>query len=535
LKLGRLLDATSAQAIGFAWLHAALAPAGPYGEAIFAQLQPFAPGEEDAAKQRAERIARIAAHHDETQLDALREIVRDVPDASTAIARASMGDLLDDANLLELQRFFDACERLDSLAASDDLPPTVSASLRTCAIALERGRAGRFGFYLDDAFDAALGAARAELAQAQAEYNSAAGRTHAAVAAALGREISLPEFIVMRADLVGSLPAGVRVVRETPTYLLCELDADDTVLAALRRRDEASTKLARAEEHVRARLSAIIREHASALDAAARTLGEADVLIAAARFARAQRCVVPTIGDDGQLGFEGGRFAPLEHELATQGRTFTPIDLQLEGIAVLTGPNMGGKSVALRTSGFIAMCAAYGLPVPATRARATLFEEIVWLGIGAGDDDAVGGLLSSFAREVVRLRDTLTDGARPRLVLLDEFARTTTPREGKALLIALIERLQGERACGLAATHLAGVAEAAHVRHYAVRGLRGIPHRPATDDLAEALETLAASMDYTLEEVHGERTREADAIALASLLGIDDGVIAAAHRALESE
>jgi DNA mismatch repair protein MutS2 len=536
VNVGNLLDATSAEAIGFAWLRATLAPAGPYGDAVFAELGPFRPGEEQAASARAQSVARIAAAFDEQQLDVMREVVRDVPDANGAIARASMGDGVEDSNFLELQRFFDACERLDALtAASSDLPRTASAEVRACARAIERGRAGRFGFYLDDAFATGLQAARAALAQAQAAYDAARGRTHAAVAAALGREISLPEFIVMRADLTSPLPPGVRVVRETPTYLLCELDADESELAALRRRDEAAAQVARAEEQVRAQLSSAIRDHAAALDAAARAFGEADVLVAAARFARAQRCNVATIAADGALRFEGGRYVPLEVELATQGRDFTPIDLRLDGMAVLTGPNMGGKSVALRTCGFIATCAAYGLPVPAERAHVTLFAGVAWLGIGDDATNGAGGLLSSFAREVVRLRDVLADPARPRLILLDEFARTTTPREGKALLVAVLERLRIDGACGLAATHLGGVAEAAGTFHYAVRGLRGIPQRPATEDLAEALETLAASMDYTLEEVTGERAREADAIALASLLGIDDAVIAAAHRAMELE
>jgi DNA mismatch repair protein MutS2 len=536
VKTGDLVDATSAEAIGFAWLRAALAPAGPYGETVFAELTPFQPGEERAASTRAERIARVAASFDEPQLDAMREVVREVPDANGAIARASMGDLLEDANFLELQRFFDACERLDTLTAeSADMPRTASAPVRACARALEPGRAGRFGFYLDEAFDAVLKTARAALVQAQAAYNAAQGRAQASVAAALGREISLPEFIVMRADLTEPLPAGVRVVREAPTYLLCELDADEAVLAALGRRDEAAAAVARAEEHVRSQLSSTIRDHAAALDATARALGEADVLVAAARFARGHQCSVATIAADGALRFERGRFVPLEVELATQGHAFTPIDLRLDGMAVLTGPNMGGKSVALRTCGFIAMCAAYGLPVPAAQAHVTLFAAIAWLGIGDGASDGAGGLLSSFAREVVRLRDVLADPARPRLLLLDEFARTTTPHEGKALLVAVLERLRADRACGLAVTHLAGVAEAAGTFHYAVRGLRGIPQHPATEDLTEALETLAASMDYTLEEVTSERAREADAIALASLLGIDDSVIAAAHRALELE
>jgi len=536
VKTGSLLDPASAQAVGFSWLRDALAPAGPYGEAQFAGIEPFAPGQEAQARDRAARVARIAAALDVAQLDAAREIARHVPDAGAAVARASMGDALDDANLLELQRFFDACERLDTLtAACDDLPRTASEPVRECARALERGRAGRFGFYLNDAFDASLATARGALAHTQAEYDAARGRASAAVAAALDREISLPEFIVMRADLAGSLPSGVRVVREAPTYLLCELDADEGVLAALRRRDEAAAAVAHAEERVREHLASTIRSRAAALEDGMRSFGECDVLIGAARFTRTYRCSVASIQAQAGLAFEGARFVPLANELEAQGRAFTPIGLRLDGVAVLTGPNMGGKSAALRTCGFIALCAAFGVPVPAQRAQTALFAEIAWLGIGSDREERDGSLLSSFAREVVRLRDLLGGAASPRLVLLDEFARTTTPREGKALLVAVIERLREMRACGLAATHLGGVAEAAGTRHYAVRGLRGIPQAPAADDLTQALETLAASMDYTLEEVSGERPQGADAIALAALLGIDARVIEAAYRAMESE
>ena len=151
---------------------------------------------------------------------------------------------------------------------------------------------------------------------------------------------------------------------------------------------------------------------------------------------------------------------------------------------------MGGKSVALRTCGFVALCAALGVPVPAKRARVGLFGEIAWL--GAGNDDAEsGGLLSSYAREVVRLRDVMERNHAPMLALLDEFARTTTPREGRAIVVAVIASLSDRSALAFAATHLSGVAEGASVRHFAVRGLRGIPERPATDDLQAALETLS--------------------------------------------
>ncbi|MDP9110277.1 MAG: hypothetical protein M3M96_01395, partial [Candidatus Eremiobacteraeota bacterium] len=199
---------------------------------------------------------------------------------------------------------------------------------------------------------------------------------------------------------------------------------------------------------------------------------------------------------------------------------------------VLTGPNMGGKSVCLRTCGFIAMCVAYGIPVPARTAACGIFDEIAWLGVGS--DDESGGLLSSFAREVVRLRELIARRRTRRFVALDEFARTTTPREGRALLVAVIARLRDLGIIGIAATHLGDVAEGI-VAHFAVRGLRGIPKLPATNDLADALATLAASMDYTIEEVDAGTERRSDAIALASLLGLDEAIVGSAYRELNAE
>ena len=515
---------------GAAWLEAAIATVSPYRALV--EKPRFSPGEEAAAQARAERIGRIAASFDAARFDAMREILRGVPDAMPALALATMGDALDDPRFLELQRFFDACARLDALtSACSDLPRTVNDDVRACAERIERGRAGRFGFFLDDGFAAELASARATLAQTQAEFDAAQGRAHAAVAAALGREVNLPEFIVMRADLSGALPPGVRVVREAPTYLLCELDADENVLAALTRRDAAAARVADEEEAVRARLSADVRSHGDGLESAMRAFGEIDVLVASARYALAHGCEAASITADG-IAFEAGRYLPLEAELAMQGRSFTAIAVTLESMAVLTGPNMGGKSAALRTCGFIAMCAAYGLPVPARNARVALFARIDWLGIGESGERE-GGLLSAFASEVVALRSVLEDDRAPRLVLFDEFARTTTPREGKALLVAVIGYLRKRGACGLAATHLDGVAKAAGVRHYAVRGLRGAPRPLLADDLTGALETLAASMDYTLEEVGKEGGNAADALALAALLGVDPAVIDAAYRALE--
>jgi DNA mismatch repair protein MutS2 len=531
---GTLLDSVTAQTLDFAWLVKALAPASEYGRRVFAELAPFAPGEEDRASQRSSVIDALARAADVARLDAVRDALRAAPDASAAVARASMGDVLGDAALFELQRFCDAAGRVDSLL--EGIAPAgavTSDAVRETAAALENGRAGKFGFYLADGFDSSLRDARERAARLQAEFDAARGRAAESVARELGRDdVGSDEFIVMRAD-VRALPAGVRVVREAPTYYLCELEYDEATLAAMARRDEAIDAVASAEERVRARLSETVRLRAAELDRATRRLGETDVLVSAARFARTYECRPARIVRESAVRFQAGRFLPLADELESSGRHFTPIDVELHDVAVLTGPNMGGKSVCLRTCGLVVLCASFGLPVPASGAETALFDEVVWLGIGA-DEGGSGGLLSSFAREVVRLRDVMARPARKTFVLADEFARTTTPHEGKALLIALIEALRARGACGMVATHLGGIAGDAGARHFAVRGLRGIPDRPATADLSEALTALARSMDYTIAEVSsGEEAARADAIALAALLGLDGGLIDAAYRALK--
>ncbi|HMF28521.1 MAG TPA: hypothetical protein VKE42_07100, partial [Candidatus Cybelea sp.] len=316
----------------------------------------------------------------------------------------------------------------------------------------------------------------------------------------------------------------------SPTYRLCTLEYGDASLAALERRDAAVAVVGEAEERVRARLCAVVRDHAAALDDAARAIGALDVMLAAAHFTQRYHCVPAAMSAEPALAFSRARFLPLEAELEAAGRRFVPLDLELSDTAILTGPNMGGKSVCLQTCGFVALCAAFGLPVPAANARIALFDQIAWLGLGR--EAQSGGLLSSFAREVLDLRAILERNASRLLILVDEFARTTTPHEGKALLVALLERLRERGACGLAATHLAGIPAAAGVRHFAVRGLRGIPGRPPTQDVGEALSALADAMDYTIAEVAADDRPRADAIALTALLGLDEAFVDAAYQAL---
>ena len=355
-----LLDAASAELLGFDWLVNAVAPISPYGSRRFSHLVPFRPGNEAAAESRARQIARIAEELHPDRVSAARSQLEALPDIAGLVARASMREMLDDPGFFELRLFCEIVERIDaSLPASLFGQPIASEATRTVLEALAPGGTEAGGFYLADAFDAELAAARSAHARAQAEVDAARGREKERVAHELGREeIAGDEFIVMRSELHGKLPGRVRVVRESATYLLCALEYGESSRSALERREAAFGSVGALEERVRLRLSSVVRDHAAGLGVAAGAVGELDVSLGAVRFSQGHHCTAPAVIPEPSLIFERARFLPLEAELKIAGRRYVPIDLDLRGAAVLTGPNMGGKSLALQTCGFLALCAA---------------------------------------------------------------------------------------------------------------------------------------------------------------------------------
>lgn len=517
--------AAAGRAFGGDWLLAAIAPASVFGRRSRARESAFRPGDEAAAARALERVVSAADACPPPQLAALSGVLAAAPDPGPALARARGGGVLGDPDFFELGRFLDAyaeAARLGrSLVDGLDVESPTPALARALALGLTRTR----GFYLDDAYAPALAQARAESARRQAAYDTARSRLAERAAAFAGEEhLRDGEFTLMRDRLTSALPPEIRIVREAATYLLCELALDAPALAALAARDAAAEAVAAAEEAVRVGLSEIVAQASPALERACDALGELDALAARAHFTQRFACVLPEIGTGAAVTFDAARYLPLEERLAEHGRRYTPLALDLRGVGVVTGPNMGGKTAALRTLGFVVACVALGVPVPARAASVALVDDIAWLGLEAAPgDDAV---LSAFGREVVALRALLGRPAGRALVLVDEFARTTSPREGRALLVAFVERLRDDGALALASTHLTGIAATAGVAHYAVGGLGPLAAPSGAPlELEPALARIAAAMDYGLQRVAEDAVPAADAVALAEALGLDAALI----------
>ena len=510
------IDPTTAERIGLTWLRAAVAPVGAFGRRHDDATAPYGPGDEARAHAEIAAVVALAARLDPDGVARLRAALRAVPEATPIVARARAGDTLSDVDFYELGRFVDALAALARVwDAANGEAAARPRELGVLGTTLAPGRDG-VGFYLADAFSPGLRAARAAFAEQETAVDVRREAIAACVRDAAGVDPVGDEFVVLRDVYDGPLPDGVRVVRETPTYRAA------TIAVLAPERDAALARLSEEEESARRALAEQIALESEAVTAAARALGALDHTLARVAFAQRWGACVPAFAD-GRIAFDEATFAPLADALVARGHHYTQLSLDLRGVAVLTGPNMGGKSAALAAAGFLCACASLGVPPPTRSASLPLLSAIVWIG-GEGPEDRAR-LLSSYAAEVVRARDALTGASARTLVLVDEFARTTGPREGRALLAAFVEALRERGALALIATHFDGVAHAAGAPHLRIAGLRvEALDAVQANDLDAALDAVQAAMDYRI--VAG-RDGEAvsDALEIARLLGLDAHVV----------
>jgi DNA mismatch repair protein MutS2 len=199
-----------------------------------------------------------------------------------------------------------------------------------------------------------------------------------------------------------------------------------------------------------------LREHAVEIGSTAEALGALELIFAKADFAVDFDCTVPRISPEGErrLILDEARHPLLEDILRRHRKSVVPVSLALdqkERTLLISGPNTGGKTVALKTAGLLALMAHAGLPVPAVGAEFPLFDEVL---ADIGDHQSIEQSLSSFSAHVMTLREMLELATPDSLVLVDELGRATDPEEGGALGVAVLEAFQKFGAFTLASTHL---------------------------------------------------------------------------------
>ncbi len=202
--------------------------------------------------------------------------------------------------------------------------------------------------------------------------------------------------------------------------------------------------------------TARLREHAAEIESSLAALSRLELLFGKAEFALDFRCVVPRLSPEGsrRLVLQSARHPLLEDILRGQKKRVVPVSLELndsQKTLLISGPNTGGKTVALKTAGLLALMTHAGLPVPAEEAEFPVFDQVL---ADIGDHQSLAESLSSFSAHIVAVRSMLEEATADSLVLLDELGRATDPEEGGALGVTVLETFRTRGAFTLASTHL---------------------------------------------------------------------------------
>lgn len=198
------------------------------------------------------------------------------------------------------------------------------------------------------------------------------------------------------------------------------------------------------------------RSHAGAIADTVLVIGELELLFAKAQFAADFDCTIPVFSSDNErrLVLEDARHPLLQDILRRHGRRPVPLSLKLDDscrVLLISGPNTGGKTVALKTVGLLSLMAQAALPVPAARAEFPIFEKVL---ADIGDQQSIQENLSTFSAHIEHIRSMLELVTRESLVLLDELGRATDPEEGGALGVSILDAFRSWGAFTLASTHL---------------------------------------------------------------------------------
>jgi DNA mismatch repair protein MutS2 len=250
----------------------------------------------------------------------------------------------------------------------------------------------------------------------------------------------------MRSDAHDKIPGIVHGTSQSGATVFVEPRA---LVESQNRLTLARSEMEIEELRILTQLSALVLERAPELEAALDALDRADLRDACGRLALDLRAVVPELVDAAEIDVKDARH-PL---LVLEGRTVVANDVALaagRGL-VLSGPNAGGKTIALKLLGLFALMVRAGLPIPASEgARVGFFDPVL---SDVGDEQSIEKSLSTFSAHVTNLARIL-DAAGPRaMVLLDEVATGTDPEEGAALACAVVATLVDRGAAVAVTTH----------------------------------------------------------------------------------
>ncbi|MFH5837073.1 hypothetical protein ACHAL6_13495 [Proteiniclasticum sp. C24MP] len=288
------------------------------------------------------------------------------------------------------------------------------------------------------------------------------------------------------------------------------------------------------EYEVRRELSDQLKPYARILLRNMDIIGELDFLLAKAVLSEKFVTTLPVVGDLPSIHMVEGYHPYFAELLKGRGREFVPVSLEVRrGSTVITGANMGGKSISLKTLFLNVVLVQLGILPFASKMETPVLGSMHLLSVDRENPDQG---LSSFGGEVVKITEVMEGmNEMPSLLVLDEPARGTNPVEGMAIVGGLLNFFRDRQHFLLVATHY-DIKSLTGIHRYQVRGLREVnldDHiSQEKEDRQKQVAYLSDLMDYTLEKWDGTPI-VGDAVKIGEFLGFQEDLTAEIKKLLE--
>ncbi len=448
-----------------------------------------------------------------------------LPDLDEALARARVGASLSSEELLAVGKVLGAARALRKfLKTHRDAAPLLSRACDTDpaldTLANEIARCIEPDGTVADAASPRLAELRAELKSSRERIvrrlEELVARYSSVLSDSYWTERDGRYVLPVRSDAHERFPGIVHGASAAGATLFVE---PRVVVSMGNRHKVLDASVRREEEIVLAQLAALVGEATTGIAAAAEALAHADLRGAQAKLAVDLRLFNPEIPEGDTRHDVVVELVRARHPiLALDGVDVVPSDIAVRAgrVLVVSGPNAGGKTVALKTVGLAAVLLRLGMPVPAAEgSRVALFDLVL---TDVGDDQSIAKNLSTFSAHVKNLADVLDRSHDGVLVLLDEVASGTDPREGEALATAVLESLASRGGAVACTTH-----------YEALKLLALSDQRFVNASVGFDLETMSPTFKL-MTGVPGPSS----ALAVARRFGIPRTVVERAEAALES-
>jgi len=532
--------------MGFLAIFENLSPKSSLGRRVKGRARPSLPGEERDLVNEYDAISSLSRAWDAYPevFSKIGGVLGSLKDPFHAISLLEEEKVLTPSELFLVAHLaYSAGRALSAMAEARGLswperatPPALAAVEKR----LLPGSSGQPVFYVVDAYSPELARVRADRKNREKAWRAEMQNEAAAAEKLVGRHVGLREEIAIRKSSPvivekARLMPELGETRETLTHVHFRVKAAREAVRLERDINRLRQRESALEEEVLAGLSRELAPKAARLEAAAWALGELDYLICKVELAREWGAVAPEVEAalSSRLYIENGFHPVVKEEVEARGGRFQPVTLDLDPVvSVITGPNMGGKTVSLSTAGLCVTLAQYGFLVPCSRMVFSLYDFVYFQPQPPGKPG-----LSSFAAEILSLKDPLARNSERGLILLDEVGKGTNPSQGLALYAAILQHLRerhDQRSTVIAATHYHGLAALVGAPHWQVAGLQ--PSEPemqagngAWMNGARDINWLYQHMDYRLQKVGPDAPTPQDALLVARLLGLEGDIITRAE------